>query len=916
MRKYPQPSDYQGAIQNPHIVFSDPELRVCRVRKNPLGIPAVSAGGFALSFYLEAPSGDTHVVRCFKADSPDRQARYAAISRFLNDNAHPIFLDVDFLERGILVNGEWYPIVRMPYVRGMTFQRYIEGEVTAKHSIADLPQKFRRMVDTLEKLGVAHGDLQHGNIMVQNGELVLVDYDGMYVPALKNHKGAESGNAAYQHPGRNDQFGPELDRFSAIVIDMALRALAVNPDLWTKYSNGDNMLFRAADFDEPDKSKLLRELEALPGLREQVGVFRSICKGPLENVPRLNDFAAGKKTQGPLTVADWLPRKRQVIYDAHKREELLALVGTQVTVVGKIVASSEGHTFRGDPYVFLNFGNYRDSHLTLVIWSDELQLFQQQNKRVRDYVEQWVQVNGMLTMYKPTARDVQPQIVIDVPTQIELLQGGEAEARRLLADVGTQARVRPTIQLGAVAPAQPATAFPPPSTPAQSPPPAQPPAPPPASAPPVPQPSPAMAALGLYALSALIDFGQVRAIDVLSRQLRVFNANNHQATVSISGMDPYLTTTPPVFVCLPHSAVDITVRLDAARVPPGALQRVAGTSSQGPTFALQGASLLLKCSGASQVIPVSVTIMHAAAPQSQPAPSGVSAPAQPAKTTPIAAAPPSAPRPTAPPPSQASPLAGAAAVQPAAGSQVNLSAQAQSSPQPAPSVPAAQTVSRASTQASPGGSTQSTVQPPVKSRSRSWNIAAWAAAAALCIAYFGSFGSFDAALTQWRNYLAATIAPPTQAAPSQEEPATGGAAPGTTPLATDAATSTASVASLCPVDLPVELAGPSDFVIADTVTFAWQAGAVVPRDCLFQIKVWRDGRPRITVDASGAAAGAGNRYEHQVALGGILPAGERRAGLFSWTVELTLGDATGEALPTAAGPATFYWMPETSTDAQ
>jgi hypothetical protein len=186
----------------------------------------------------------------------------------------------------------------------------------------------------------------------------------------------------------------------------------------------------------------------------------------------------------------------------------------------------------------------------------------------------------------------------------------------------------------------------------------------------------------------------------------------------------------------------------------------------------------------------------------------------------------------------------------------------------------------------------------------------------LCIAYFGSFGSFDAAFTQWRAYLAANSVPSTQAASSRNEPAPGGVAPNSTPLAAETATDTDSLASLCPADLPVELVQPTDFVIADTVTFAWQAGAEVPRGCLFQIKVWRDGRPRTAVDASGAAAGAGNRYEHRVALGGVLPAGERHAGIFSWTVELTLGDATGEALPTAVQPATFYWMPETSTDAQ
>ena len=171
MRKYPEPSDYQAAIQNPNLVLREPELRAARVRLDRLGMPVVSSGGFALSFYLEAPPeaplGEQWVVRCFKADSPDRRARYDAISRFLNANPDPMLLDVDYHEQGILVDGAWYPIVKMPLVQGVTLQRYIETEIASGRSLAHLSAKFRTVVGRLEQLGIAHGDLQHGNIMVQ-----------------------------------------------------------------------------------------------------------------------------------------------------------------------------------------------------------------------------------------------------------------------------------------------------------------------------------------------------------------------------------------------------------------------------------------------------------------------------------------------------------------------------------------------------------------------------------------------------------------------------------------------------------------------------------------------------------------------------------------------------------------------------
>ena len=43
------------------------------------------------------------------------------------------------------------------------------------------------MSKDLHSVGFSHGDLQHGNIMVNSeGKLFLVDYDSMFVPGLEN----------------------------------------------------------------------------------------------------------------------------------------------------------------------------------------------------------------------------------------------------------------------------------------------------------------------------------------------------------------------------------------------------------------------------------------------------------------------------------------------------------------------------------------------------------------------------------------------------------------------------------------------------------------------------------------------------------------------------------------------------------
>lgn len=623
MSNYPIPSDYQMAVQNPQYGFSDSELRSCQVRMDPRNLPIVSSGGFALTYYLSAPGDRKYVVRCFQKDSVDRRERYDAICRFLHDNSNPIFLNVDYLERGILVNGKWYPVVKMPLVEGMTLQRYVEGEISAGRSIADLPDKFRRVVTTLETFGVAHGDLQHGNIMVRNGELVLIDYDGMYVPALKGRQSAESGNPAYQHPSRNEQFLSELDRFSSIVIDMALRALVVDPGLWMKYSNGDNMLFRESDFMEPDGSKLLRELEAIPALRSQVSAFRSICKGPLEDVPRLFDFAAGKAPSSHAQSLNWLPattKKRATVYDGHNRAELLKHVGEQVTIVGKILAVRVIDR-QQRPYAFMNFGDYRTCDLSLVIWPDVLDLFRQQQKPPEGYMHQWVRVTGLLTSYKPNDRGIQPQIVINVPTQIEILKGGEAEAKQLLTGAANQdALSRPASapattasstspstgagpvprvkseaalynQLNRLYPGQPEGA---------------------AQLSPASNAAPSFTALNLHTSPAELDFGRVQAGRTAVIQMEIRNTGQLPTIVSFVGQPPFLQANTPSINCPIDTAARVEVKLDAAAIPPDKRGRKLSITGNDEEFSLTNTSLSMRCGRAEQLIPVRATIVQSA----------------------------------------------------------------------------------------------------------------------------------------------------------------------------------------------------------------------------------------------------------------------------------------------------------------
>jgi serine/threonine protein kinase len=157
------------------------------------------------------------------------------------------------------------------------------------------------MGQQLHAAEVAHGDLQHGNVLlVREGNslaLKLVDYDGMWVPALAASPSGEVGHSAYQHPQRlrEQVYGPKLDRFPILLIATALRALLVaGRPLWDKYDCDDNLLFRQEDLMSPSKSRLFYEILKLsdPLLRDLVEKLLDSLRRPLDETPLLDEGEA------------------------------------------------------------------------------------------------------------------------------------------------------------------------------------------------------------------------------------------------------------------------------------------------------------------------------------------------------------------------------------------------------------------------------------------------------------------------------------------------------------------------------------------------------------------------------------------------------------------------------------------------
>ncbi len=215
----PSDSDYNGAIQNPGTCFQDVDLRAGNVELMPtLPLPKARSGNFA-TVYKVVSRGTAWAVRCFTRAIPqDQQRRYEEISRAVAAANLPYFVGFSYLPQGIRVGSQWFPIVKMEWASGEPLDSYVARRLTAPRALSELAVAWVEMTAALERAGIAHGDLQHGNVLVSNGALRLVDYDGMFVPSLVGSRAAELGHRNYQHPCRDDaHFGPWLDHFSSWV---------------------------------------------------------------------------------------------------------------------------------------------------------------------------------------------------------------------------------------------------------------------------------------------------------------------------------------------------------------------------------------------------------------------------------------------------------------------------------------------------------------------------------------------------------------------------------------------------------------------------------------------------------------------------------------------------------------------------
>lgn len=359
MSNWPLASSYTTMLQNPRVAFKDPHLQQSQIKCDHNGLPLGMSGAFAVVYKATLPDGTNVAVRAFTSGNQERTERCDAIASYLKQKRPRCIVDYfSYAEKGIRAdNGRFYPLVVMQWVPGKILFDWLTHECRRRNQPAlkracDL---WMEMINELSAASIAHGDLQHANVMVEDsGALKLVDYDCMCVPKLVGRRNTEIGVDPYQHPGRNETtlLSPDLDNFSSLFIFVVLRALAAQPNLWDLYveqTQYDKMLIRREDFEHPDHSSLYKTLLRSPDA--EVGrlakMLWELFRADIKSVPQLKhtlfsyDKVRSLLTQKQFAEAiELVTRKgdcrdapadlQQAIAQANSRVQCLKLLETKI----------------------------------------------------------------------------------------------------------------------------------------------------------------------------------------------------------------------------------------------------------------------------------------------------------------------------------------------------------------------------------------------------------------------------------------------------------------------------------------------------------------------------------------------------------------------------------------------------------